>query len=1123
MCSEFVNYYLDLFENFLSENDYSIITSIYSPDEFNNITITGNEISGKVNNKLVKITFKLFNKHEYRSIKNIIFNILEIYDTLSYELFISRLKKTKINIFSKISFKCNCNKRNPCRHSFLLLYHLGYLLNDNPYLLFKVKGIDLKQIENNIKGLNDIQTISDILSSSQLLQEDYSNNYQTIPDLFISNYSLIKNTKIASTYKGILEVLNENIDKKMDVDGLMRITNKRQTTKFSKSNSFLDRWNAYNVTDLSININNNYSISKITTSRNHTLNNYKSPTYLLLFLYELVHSDFSSYNDVTGFIVELYDLCLKLISHNAIIPELFKCNDKISVRWIPQTSNRLVDEIINKASTRAPQNLVMFNRENISSKSIVITFISLLISGLLNIIKKDNLIQTQLESVMLEEKVNVRMIEDIGEILDINKDLNLLKKDLNYVLILVISQYNNNFMLELFVKHDNENMNICDVLENCNSEIEEKLLKDIKVISDYYHDINHVINNRKLILDEEKFLEFFNDTLALIENMGVRIILPKILKNILKPRIKLEKSSNTTVSHLTINNIAKYDWMITLGDTCISKEEFEGLLTKNKRLIKISDEYFNVDLNEIKHIIKVLESLPSDMNVMDLINLAYTGTINNVKIEVDENIINQLLSINKKDTPLPVTLNATLREYQIIGYQWILQNFNNDFGCILADDMGLGKTLQTLSVILHFKENDEINDSKILIIVPTSLLYNWQHEIDKFTPQLKTRIYHGKHRSLTGNVYDILLTSYGMIRSDKNKFTRRKWLLVVIDEAQNIKNPTTKQSKAVKSIKSKYRLALTGTPIENRLSEYWSIFDFVNKDYLGSLKEFTKEYAIPIEQEHDSKKLEHLKKLTQTFILRRMKTQKEIIKDLPEKNVNDIYCNLSLKQAALYEAVLDKYLDMIEYEQPRYRRGHILELITALKQICNHPAQYTKNRNIKAADSGKLTTLIEILRTIIENDEKTLIFTQYVKTGHILRQVIDEKLHMNVLFLHGGLSKKKRDDYIRQFQEEDNIRIFILSLKAGGVGLNLTAACNVIHYDLWWNPAVENQATDRAYRIGQNHNVMVYRFITENTLEEHINDILSTKKKLTDRTIQDTGKFITQMSNSQLNELLRLR
>jgi SNF2 family DNA or RNA helicase len=511
------------------------------------------------------------------------------------------------------------------------------------------------------------------------------------------------------------------------------------------------------------------------------------------------------------------------------------------------------------------------------------------------------------------------------------------------------------------------------------------------------------------------------------------------------------------------------------------------------------------------------------MNVMDLINLAYTGTINNVKIEVDENIINQLLSINKKDTPLPVTLNATLREYQIIGYQWILQNFNNDFGCILADDMGLGKTLQTLSVILHFKENDEINDSKILIIVPTSLLYNWQHEIDKFTPQLKTRIYHGKHRSLTGNDYDILLTSYGMIRSDKNKFTRRKWLLVVIDEAQNIKNPTTKQSKAVKSIKSKYRLALTGTPIENRLSEYWSIFDFVNKDYLGSLKEFTKEYAIPIEQEHDSKKLEHLKKLTQTFILRRMKTQKEIIKDLPEKNVNDIYCNLSLKQAALYEAVLDKYLDMIEYEQPRYRRGHILELITALKQICNHPAQYTKNRNIKAADSGKLTTLIEILRTIIENDEKTLIFTQYVKTGHILRQVIDEKLHMNVLFLHGGLSKKKRDDYIRQFQEEDNIRIFILSLKAGGVGLNLTAACNVIHYDLWWNPAVENQATDRAYRIGQNHNVMVYRFITENTLEEHINDILSTKKKLTDRTIQDTGKFITQMSNSQLNELLRLR
>ena len=362
-----------------------------------------------------------------------------------------------------------------------------------------------------------------------------------------------------------------------------------------------------------------------------------------------------------------------------------------------------------------------------------------------------------------------------------------------------------------------------------------------------------------------------------------------------------------------------------------------------------------------------------------------------------------------------------------------------------------------------------------------------------------------------------------MIRSDKNKFTRRKWLLVVVDEAQNIKNPDTKQSKAIKSVKSKYRLALTGTPIENRLSEYWSIFDFVNKDYLGSLKEFTKKFIIPIEEDHDEKKLEQLKKLTQTFILRRLKTQKEIIKDLPEKSVNDIYCKLSLNQAALYEAVLNTKLEQIKEDESIYRRGHILELITALKQICNHPAQYTRSKKVKASDSGKLTVLLEILRTILENDEKTLIFTQYVKTGHILKQLIEENLRADVLFLHGSLSKKKREDYIRLFQEDNNIKIFILSLKAGGVGLNLTAACNVIHYDLWWNPAVENQATDRAYRIGQNKNVMVYRFITENTLEEHINDILSTKKELTDMAMQDTGKFITQMNDDQLNELLRLR
>ena len=1123
MCSWCTDYYMDFLKRYLSEKNFNTIISLYEEDDFNSLSVTGGKLCSTVQDKSVEITFKAFNKHEYTQIKNILFDIIESHDILSNDVFISRLKKTKIDIFSNISFKCSCHKRRLCRHSLLLLYHFAYLLKDNPYLLFNVKGIDLKDLEDNIKGLQNIQDIRNILNSSQLIDTDtHLNANPMIPDLYAKNYSFIENSNLANYYKCILELLNKSIGEKFNVDDIIDAKYKRRTTNFSRPNRFIDRWISYNVKDLSININNNYSISRISTYGGHNLNKYKSPTVLFIYLYDLVNSDFSSYNALTSFIVELYDLSLKLISNNAIVPELFKCNDKIAARWVPCTSNTTINNIINDISTRTPHDLITFNRENISAKSMTITFISLIIQGMLNIITENKNIPEQLALIMTGKKVNLRAIEDIDEILIVDKELLLLNEDINYKLYLVISEYNESFMLELFVKIGENTVNIHEVLKE-DVDYKDRLLHDVEVASNYYPKLEAVLNKKSIALGGDDFLSFFNDALPLIENMGVGIILPKSLKNILKPRIKLQKSANSSTGKLSINNIAEYDWMIAIGDSYISKDEFEDILSKNKRLVRISHNYYNVDLDYVKHLIKVLKSLPSDMNTIDLVKLSYEGEIDNIAIEVDNKILNQLLSIERKNTPLPLKLNATLRDYQVIGYQWILQNFNNNFGCILADDMGLGKTIQTLSVIQHFKENGKLDDFKVLVIVPTSLLFNWQHEIDRFTPELKTRIYHGPDRSLKGDDYDILLTSYGMIRSDKNKFTRRKWLLVVVDEAQNIKNPDTKQSKAIKSVKSKYRLALTGTPIENRLSEYWSIFDFVNKDYLGSLKEFTKKFIIPIEEDHDEKKLEQLKKLTQTFILRRLKTQKEIIKDLPEKSVNDIYCKLSLNQAALYEAVLNTKLEQIKEDESIYRRGHILELITALKQICNHPAQYTRSKKVKASDSGKLTVLLEILRTILENDEKTLIFTQYVKTGHILKQLIEENLRADVLFLHGSLSKKKREDYIRLFQEDNNIKIFILSLKAGGVGLNLTAACNVIHYDLWWNPAVENQATDRAYRIGQNKNVMVYRFITENTLEEHINDILSTKKELTDMAMQDTGKFITQMNDDQLNELLRLR
>ena len=340
---------------------------------------------------------------------------------------------------------------------------------------------------------------------------------------------------------------------------------------------------------------------------------------------------------------------------------------------------------------------------------------------------------------------------------------------------------------------------------------------------------------------------------------------------------------------------------------------------------------------------------------------------------------------------------------------------------------------------------------------------------------------------------------------------------------KNIKNEKTKQTKAIKSIKAKHHIALSGTPIENRLSDYWSIFDFTNKGYLGNIKDFRKTYIAPIENHRDKKILNNLKMITQPFILRRLKTNKEIINELPEKISSDIYCNLTTKQATLYRETLNVHMESIKETEGIARRGRVLELITALKQICNHPTQYIKSGTPNINDSGKMQLLINQLETILENDEKVLIFTQYVKTGHIIKNLVEKHFDTKVLFLHGSLSRKTRDKQITNFQEDPSYKIFILSLKAGGTGLNLTAANNVIHYDLWWNPAVEDQATDRAYRIGQESNVMVYRLITTGTFEKKINEMIDDKRELAEITISDGGTFITEMSDEKLNEILKLR
>ena len=495
---------------------------------------------------------------------------------------------------------------------------------------------------------------------------------------------------------------------------------------------------------------------------------------------------------------------------------------------------------------------------------------------------------------------------------------------------------------------------------------------------------------------------------------------------------------------------------------------------------------------------------------------------NNLKVPEDYRKFKKLVN-EAKIYDSPKSLTGKLRPYQKIGYSWLIQNIKYKFGCILADDMGLGKTIQILSAILYFKEHNQFDSESTLIIVPPTLISNWENEIKKFTPELTYHIYHGSNRTFPLEEYDIILTSYGVVRLDLDMFLDKTWLLCVIDEAQNIKNPNTEQTKAIKSVNASTKIALTGTPIENRLMDYWSIFDFVNKGYLSTKDDFKRNYVMPIEKLEDPEVLENLKTIAKPFVMRRLKTDDDIKEELPDKLVNDIYCTLTKKQIRLYNAILEEIFFDIENSKGIQRKGIILKILTALKQTCNHPAQFLAIKNPKISESGKMELLVDILENILDMDEKVIIFTQYVEMGKLIQQLISKKFKTDVLFLHGSQTLKEKTEIIDAFQEDPNYKIFVATLKTGGTGLNLTAASNVIHYDLWWNPAVENQATDRVHRIGQKKDVMVYRFITKGTLEEAIDAISKRKIDLAGKAISNDETFITEMSNEELKKILSLR
>jgi SNF2 family DNA or RNA helicase len=643
-----------------------------------------------------------------------------------------------------------------------------------------------------------------------------------------------------------------------------------------------------------------------------------------------------------------------------------------------------------------------------------------------------------------------------------------------------------------------------------------------------------------MTLRTEQAYEFLRQSAPVLEQSGFGVLVPTWWQKpsarvSVRLRVKSPAQTGGGSGLLGAGGIVAYQWQVAIGDHVISWAEFQKLAQMKVPLVQVRGQWVELRRDEIEKAIAFFEQRRTDgeMALADALRLGLGQEASELGLPISgvegEGAVGALLErltggAGIEPVAVPPQFQGELRPYQVRGLSWLGFLSQLGLGACLADDMGLGKTIQLIALVLHERRQTV---GPTLIVCPMSVVGNWQREIARFAPGLKVMIHHGSER-LTGaqferraRKHDVVVTTYALALRDEAALAAVPWNRVVLDEAQNIKSSTALQARAVKRLPARHRVAMTGTPVENRLLELWSIMDFLNPGYLGNAKEFRSRFAQPIEKYRDPERAGTLRRLIQPYVLRRLKTDRTIIKDLPEKIETRVDCHLTAEQATLYEAVVKEMLAQIEHAEGIQRRGLVLATLMKLKQICNHPAQFIQDGSALAERSGKLARLEAMIEELLSEGDQALVFTQFAEMGKMLRRRLQQTAGREVLFLHGGTPKRQRDAMVERFQQGEP-SLFVLSIKAGGLGLNLTAANHVFHFDRWWNPAVENQATDRAFRIGQRRNVQVHKFVCVGTLEERIDQMIEQKKELAEVVVGAGEGWITELSTTQLRELFAL-
>lgn len=657
-----------------------------------------------------------------------------------------------------------------------------------------------------------------------------------------------------------------------------------------------------------------------------------------------------------------------------------------------------------------------------------------------------------------------------------------------------------------------------------------------------------------ITLDDLEVRKFLREDLARLQALGFDVVLPAWLKDLKqsKMRVRVSTGNVSTKKVAGLDDILTFKWQFSMNGQSISAEQFKKLVDEKREFIRIGTEWFRVDANwmhEMRALMQQAEDeswtvrellfreLPEELAMLEEEEDADDALRDDplFAFELQQSLKSYMEQLQEKKglppVPAPLSLNASLRPYQQEGFEWLVFMREQGFGACLADDMGLGKTVQLISYLLHVYETLDAKEPTI-IICPTSVLGNWQKELARFAPSLTVHTHYQANRTKEDAFIQlvkqekphVILSTYGTVSQDTEFLQMIDWATVVLDEAQNIKNMQTLQSRSIRKLHGSHHIALTGTPVENRLSELWAIFDFIHKGYLGSFGRFNEEFILPIERDESASHKQKLRAKIQPFLLRRTKRDPNLQLNLPDKQESHAYCALTAEQASLYEGYILETLDQLEQLTGFQKKGRVLKMLSKLKQLCNHPALYLKEPFEDAATmltrSVKLERIVNMAAEIVDNGEQCLIFTQYIGMGQLLQHCFSEIYNVDAPFLTGAMPKQQRDRLVEAFQAGE-FPIFILSLKAGGTGLNLTAANHVLHADRWWNPAVENQATDRAYRIGQTQFVQVHKFVTIGTIEEKIDKMLAQKSALSEELIQ-SSQWLTELDDDELRDLMSL-